>query len=302
MLQSLLIETRKCYGYIQVSTKKQLEDGVSVEEQKTRIVRYCEQNSFELIEISINQTISEPETRKTEPAQLQELVERMSVGSTLIVTDIARLAKSVREFLRIAKSLELKNCKLIIINQGLDTGTSLGKLGSQIRVEFAELGSRITTSRIASLNQAKRDTGEFIGRIPYGWRNSGGKRSLVVEVPEEQAVLKLIYEWAAEVDSHRQRLRTDYWIAKQLNELKVAPPGRSKTWHNRNITLILNRKSGPAMKPIEVSTDPRDYVPLRDRNLPILPPPELIYHNIEEFIRDLETRTVDLDPGSSDDE
>ena len=56
------------------------------------------------------------------------------------------------------------------------------------------------------------------------------------------------------------------------------------------------------MKPIEVSTDPRDYVPLRDRNLPILPPPELIYHNIEEFIRDLETRTADLDPGSSDDE
>ncbi|HLX52506.1 MAG TPA: recombinase family protein [Aquella sp.] len=101
------------FGYIRVSTTDQ-----NLEGQKNLISRYCMDNKImvdEWIELEMS-------SRKTmEQRRISELLDRLNPKDVVIVSELSRLGRSIKETLNIIESiLENKQTRLILIKQNLD--------------------------------------------------------------------------------------------------------------------------------------------------------------------------------------
>lgn len=301
----LYAQVRNCYGYARVSTNRQTDKGYSVQDQIAQMTAYCKFNKLNLIEVVCEPAISGSEKMRYKRTKLTQLLKMLPSGCSIIVTDIGRLSRSLRDFLAITKELELKKCQLIVIIQQIDTGSPYGRFNAGLAALLNQLEIDMTAGRIANIRRLKIENGEFMGRIPYGWKKlAPGTESPVIEVPEEQAVIKLVHEWAAEKDIHEKRAYTDYAIAKKLEELRVRPPGKAKKWAGININRILKRKTGPAKDKIYYDGDMSSYTAISARGLPIkaLETYGDSYTSLEEFEMDFLKKVYEFTSDSESEE
>ncbi len=101
------------FGYIRVSTQEQ-----SLDSQKNSISRYCIDRKlivdewFEL-EMSSRQT--------TAKRRIDELLSKLTSGDTIIVSELSRIGRSIKETLNIMESVvKKKEARLLVIKQNLD--------------------------------------------------------------------------------------------------------------------------------------------------------------------------------------
>jgi DNA invertase Pin-like site-specific DNA recombinase len=101
------------YGYVRVSTDEQ-----TTENQKNLISRYCVDKKMiidEWIEIEISSRKSTKERR------IEELIQKIESGDVVIVSELSRLGRSIKEVLHIIERIvKEKNCRVIISKQNLD--------------------------------------------------------------------------------------------------------------------------------------------------------------------------------------
>lgn len=105
------------FGYIRVSTADQNLDG-----QKNLISRYCIDSKLmvdEWIELEMS-------TRKTiEQRRINELLDKLNPNDIVIVSELSRLGRSIKETLGTIESiLEQKQARLILVKQNLDLNPS----------------------------------------------------------------------------------------------------------------------------------------------------------------------------------
>jgi len=224
---------KRGYGYIRVSTNYQRDDGYSLEFQEKEIKRYAEYNKFILINIFKDEGKS---GRKIEGRdQLQQVLEILEEGDTLILYSLSRLVRKARDFYNIEDNLRQRGCELVSIKEGIETFKPLGKAMAGLATIFAELESDNTSQRVSAGMQMKKEKGERLGRIPYGWKLSNGKGSDLIEDEEKQKVIKKIKEMKAD----REKVKD---IIKYLVDNQIPPPKASKQWTESTIANILKKK------------------------------------------------------------
>jgi DNA invertase Pin-like site-specific DNA recombinase len=111
------------YGYARVSTVHQdLESQLQALENE-----------------NCNKIYSEKFTgTKAERPQFQELLSKLDVGDTLVVTKLDRFARSAVDAMQIIKKLFEKGVKVHVLNMGLVENTPTGRLIFNIMSSFAE--------------------------------------------------------------------------------------------------------------------------------------------------------------------
>ena len=96
------------FGYVRVSTSAQ-----SVESQKSPIARYLVEHRWTLdewieVEMSSRRTAGQ--------RRLPELLTKVAAGDTVIVSELSRLGRSLREVLALIEELIYqKRCRLILV-------------------------------------------------------------------------------------------------------------------------------------------------------------------------------------------
>lgn len=96
-------------AYIRVSGNKQ-----DTENQKFKILDYAQKEKIsidEIIEIEISST------KKKQDRKIDQLIESLNSGDTLIVTELSRLGRKMLEVLNIINDLIEKGVKITFINQ-----------------------------------------------------------------------------------------------------------------------------------------------------------------------------------------
>lgn len=101
----------KVIGWARVSVSKPLEH------QKYKINQYCEKNGLEVGEwfetkVSTRKTFSE--------RRIVELMDIITSEHTVIMTDLSRLGRSVKENLELLDMFLEKNCRVILIKESID--------------------------------------------------------------------------------------------------------------------------------------------------------------------------------------
>lgn len=144
-------------GYCRVSTIKQL-DGNSLEVQKTEILnRYYTANIFE----------EQFSAKTSDRPILNEVLEKLNVGDTLVVSKLDRLARNTVEGIKIVEDLFAKGVAVHVLNVGLLENTSMGKFFLTTLLAVAEMERNTIIERT--------QTGKAIAKTKSGFKDGRPK-------------------------------------------------------------------------------------------------------------------------------
>lgn len=143
------------YGYTRVSTRAQL-DGHGLQAQKQEILSKYE-NSQILEEQFTGVRLDRP--------ILNNLLENIKEGDTLVVTKLDRLARNTIEGINIIENLFSKGVSVHVLNVGLLENTTMGKFFLTTLLAVAEMERNIIIERTqAGKELAKKDPNFKEGR------------------------------------------------------------------------------------------------------------------------------------------
>ena len=125
------------YGYARVSTKKQADDGNSLEDQEKK-----------LRDAGATVIIKEKYTGSvTKRPELDKLLQEIKPGDTLIVTTLDRIARSTSHGIELIDRLTEKNITVHILNLGTLNETPIGNLVRNVLLSFAEFEREMIVER-----------------------------------------------------------------------------------------------------------------------------------------------------------
>lgn len=149
----------KIYGYIRVSTDKQ-----TVGNQEHAILKYCDQHKLHVDEWYSVQMSSRKSTKQR---RIDELMDSLQNGDTLIVSELSRLARSVGQIAIIVDKLLENGVRVICIKESMDLN---GKRDMKAKVMitmfslFAEIERDLVSERTKEGLARARAEGKLLGR------------------------------------------------------------------------------------------------------------------------------------------
>lgn len=231
-----LPEIKKGYGYIRVSTSGQKEEGQSLESQEEQIKGWAALKKIHIIEIFKDAGISGKKT-ENRPGFL-ELMETIKNGDIIITYSLSRFSRSTIQSLQLYELFESRSIEFVCLKENFDTSTASGKLFFRIMACVAEFESDVVRERTCATMQYMKTQDRALGMYPYGWKKASKKKgSGLVEVPEEQKIIKLI------LDRRNDDTKNISWqaIADELNNNDIPPPRSAVKWHNNTVRRIGER-------------------------------------------------------------
>ena len=139
------------YGYKRVSTKKQAKDGNSLEAQEKVLV---ENGATKIYCDSFTGT-------KTDRPALNELLNVVKDGDTIIVTKLDRLGRSVSQTTELITKLIDRGVTVNILNLGVLNNTSVSTLLRNVLLAFAQFERDMIVERTSEGKEIKREKGEL---------------------------------------------------------------------------------------------------------------------------------------------
>ena len=142
---------KKAYGYSRVSTKKQEQQGYSLEAQKEQIENYCNRYGYELIGF---QAEAESGTKADRPLLEEALNICQLADATLIVAKIDRLTRD----LHFLTGLQNKGIKFLALDIPEANESML-----QIMITFAQMENKLRSKRVKEGMRKAKEKGKKFG-------------------------------------------------------------------------------------------------------------------------------------------
>lgn len=218
--------------YLRVSTEDQAENGVSLHEQKERLLAYCKAQGWPEPTLYEDDGYSAKDLRRPALKQLLEDVKTHGY-TTIITTKLDRLSRRLFDILSIIDYLEKYDCNYISASESFDTTTPAGRLTLQLLGMVAEFErERISENVRFNMLSIARKGEKIITRPCFGYDVFHGIRVINVE---EALIVQKMADWALEGKGPRE-------IAKRLNEMGVKTKS-GKQWHDRVVRELLRRRT-----------------------------------------------------------
>jgi DNA invertase Pin-like site-specific DNA recombinase len=220
----------KAVGYIRVSTEEQAREGISLENQRTKIEAYCGLNDFELVEIFEDAGKSGKDLNRDGVKSVIDLVRGHEVDA-VVVYKLDRLSRRVKDTLTILDAIDKKNIAFHSIMEKIDTKSAMGRFFLNIMASMNQWERDTIGERTKDALRLKILKNERAGQIPYGWKLAEDGKTLV-ESSLEQRAISLI----AKLDAKGYSLRA---ICRELDKEGYKPIG--KRWYPKTIRSILKK-------------------------------------------------------------
>ncbi len=230
--KSIPITPLKAYGYTRVSTEEQAKEGVSLNAQKAKIEAFAILKDLNLVEVITDEGMSGKDIDRPGLAKLIELV-RGKEAEAVIVYKLDRLSRRTRDLLFLIEDVFKKgNSRFFSLTEQIDTETAIGKFFLTLMGAMAQMERELIAERTKTTLDYKKELGESLGHIPYGYRRVAGK---LVRNELEQRVIQKIKRLRRRGKSYRE-------IAKLLNEQGVSTRSKGARWHDSSVWYVLQGK------------------------------------------------------------
>jgi len=152
--------------YARVSTGKQAESGLSLDDQAERMGRELDRRGWELVEAHTDAGRS-GRTGKSRPA-LEAALDALAAGEAdaLVVAKLDRLARSTIALSRIMQTSQEHGWTLVILDPDLDTSTAAGRLTATVLGAVAEYESELIAARARMTHRRRKAAGKRAGQAP----------------------------------------------------------------------------------------------------------------------------------------
>jgi DNA invertase Pin-like site-specific DNA recombinase len=120
-------------------------------------------------------------------------------GDQLVVTKLDRLGRSLEHLIELAKQLQARGVHLVVLDQGIDTSTAVGRMFFQILGAIAEFEHALISERTRDGLAAARARGRTGGQKPkLGPRQARLARQMYDELGEDGKRRYTVAQIAAE--------------------------------------------------------------------------------------------------------
>ena len=177
-------------GYVRVSTDEQSAEGQSLDSQAAKIKAYAKSQGWDLIEIYREEgysgkTIDRPELNRLIMASRKAQID------VLLVYRVDRLTRRQKDLWTLLEDvLEPNGVGFKSVSEPFDTTTATGKAFLSMLGTFAQLERDTIAERTTDTLRHKIDIGEWVGRIPFGYRI--GKNGKLAKDQDEQKIIRQI--------------------------------------------------------------------------------------------------------------
>lgn len=179
------VEMKKAMAYVRVSTTGQAEDGVSLEAQEARIRAWCTLEDYALADVFIDRGLSGG--RADNRPALQEALQAVGRGDALVVYSLSRLARSTKDTLAIAETLDRRGADLVSLSEKIETTSAAGKMVFRLLAVLSEFERDVIAERTSMAMRHLQAQGRHIGgQVPFGFLVVDGK--LVASTYEQEAM------------------------------------------------------------------------------------------------------------------
>jgi DNA invertase Pin-like site-specific DNA recombinase len=152
----------KTVAYIRASTDKQ-----DLKNQRLKILDYAHDKKLHINEFVAITISSRKDSRQR---RIDELLEKLVAGDTLVVTELSRLGRSTGEVITLINLLLAHNIRVVILKQNLDLHHN-HDMTSKVMITlfslFAELERDLISMRTKEALAAKKAQGVQLGK-PHG--------------------------------------------------------------------------------------------------------------------------------------
>jgi putative DNA-invertase from lambdoid prophage Rac len=179
------------YGYTRVSTTRQAEEGVSLDEQARQITVYAE-----LYRLSLPSIVREQGVSGSVPLDMREqggvMLARLQRGDILIASKLDRMFRNARDALRLIKRFQHDGIRLHLLDMGGEViNGPVAKLVFTVLVACAQFERERGSERQREAAAQRRLQGKKTGHAPFGWRNTDTP-GVWLEDPREQEIIREI--------------------------------------------------------------------------------------------------------------
>jgi len=183
-------QAKRNLGYIRVSSSSQAEDGESLARQEAMIRAHCQVKGIGDIEIITDAGVSGFKSTRPGFQRLVKLCQEGHVG-TVIVYDLSRLSRSVRDTLAFVEDIVNKHSiTFVSLAQDVDTSTPIGKAFLGFTSIFNQLYRDEISYKTRVAIMHKKNKGErYCGEVPYGLMATADGHFVKSESDEKMIVL-----------------------------------------------------------------------------------------------------------------
>lgn len=225
-----LYEHRFIAIYCRVSTDEQAREGVSLDEQKDRLLAYCRAMGWK--EKSLLFIDDGYSAKSTDRPRLNQLIKQVQDGqiSKIMVTKLDRMSRRLLDLLTLIDLFQEYNVSFISTSESFDTDTPSGRLTLQVLGAVAEFERERIRERVFENMYHAAKNGKWLTQSPYGYRLED--KNLVIDEQQASIVRKVF-------DIYLNQGLGFFAITKKLNEDGVPSP-QNKEWSIRSIKLMLS--------------------------------------------------------------
>ncbi|WP_420802209.1 recombinase family protein [Staphylococcus hyicus] len=210
--------------YTRVSTSEQATEGYSINEQRKKLISFCDINDWKNYEVFTDPGFSAGSTKR--PA-LQKLLNNISDYDLVLVYKLDRLTRNVRDLLDLLEIFESNGVSFKSATEVFDTTTAIGKLFITMVGAMAEWERETIRERSLFGSHAAVCEGNYIREAPFCYDNIDGK----LQPNKHAKIIDFI------VAQYKKGL-SSYEIARRLNTTKQYPP-KIKNWNRVTVNRLM---------------------------------------------------------------
>ncbi len=200
------IRTR-AVAYLRVSTDKQADHGVGLDEQRAKVTAYAALYDLDIVEVIVDAGASAKTLEREGLARALGML-RSGAAVALLVAKLDRLTRSVRDLGELVEQYFAGgNLALLSVSEQIDTRSAGGRMMLNVLTVISQWEREVIGERTATAIRHKQSQGEYIGgAAPYGYRIA---RASLFLLENEGAPIRVEPEPAEQVViAEARRLRT----------------------------------------------------------------------------------------------
>src|SRR3984957_4597915 len=172
---------KQYYGYIRVSTVKQGEHGVSLEQQREAIERYAQKNSLKLVRWFEEQETAAKRGRPLFTQMLKLLRRGQATG--VLIHKIDRSARNLKDWADLGELID-SGMEVHFANESLDLHSRGGRLSADIQAVVAADYIRNLREESKKGIYGRLEQGFYPLGAPIGYRDNGAAKAKTID-PEK---------------------------------------------------------------------------------------------------------------------
>ncbi len=173
--------------YSRVSTTKQSENGHSLKNQIHKLHQYCQLNNLNDVEV-ITETKSGKNISNREGFQRMIELIKTNDYSNVVVYSLSRFGRNTVDVLKTVELFNKYNVSFHSLSENLNTQSSTGKFFLTVLSGLSQLEREQISERVSDVLKYKKERGERIGQIAFGFRYDESINKVVKDKNESYTI------------------------------------------------------------------------------------------------------------------